>query len=76
MTPDPGSVTSPDLTAQIACVARELRYRHKVYPRLVLQGKLTPAQAQHEMLTMAAVLRTLQRLQPHQEELPYAPSRP
>ena len=67
----------PDLAAQIACVERELRLRHKVYPRLVQQGKMTPPQAQHELLTMASVLRTLRDLarDPHQQELPYAETR-
>lgn len=67
---------TPDLAAQIACVERELRLRHKVYPRLVAQGKMTPPQAQHELLTMASVLRTLRDLDPQQQELPYAAPRP
>lgn len=63
----------PDLAAQIACVERELRRRHKVFPRLVRDGTMTPPQAQHELLTMASVLRTLRDLAaPHQKELPYA----
>lgn len=61
-----------DLATQIACIERELRLRHKVYPRLVQQGKMTPPQAQHELLTMASVLRTLRDLHPQQQELPYA----
>ena len=65
---------TPDLAAQIACVERELRYRHKAYPRLVQQGKLTPLQALHVMLTMQAVRTTLHRLTPPQEELPHAQS--
>lgn len=66
---------TPALTAQIACIERELRLRHRVYPRLVREGKLPPSQAQHELLTMQAVLQTLQALAPQQEELPYAPPR-
>jgi hypothetical protein len=65
---------TPDLAAQIACIERELRLRHNVSPRLVQQGKMTPPQAQHDLFTMASVLRTLRALarEPQQEELPYA----
>lgn len=62
----------PDLAAQIACVEREMRRRHKVFPRLVRDGTMTPPQAQHELLTMASVLRTLRDLHSTQQELPYA----
>lgn len=65
-------MTHDDLHAQIVCVEMELRRRHKVFPRLVRDGKMTPPQAQHELVTMASVLRTLRDLHPHQQELPYA----
>lgn len=80
-----GPSSSTGLAAQIACVERELRRRHTVYPRQVRAGTLTPEQAQHELLTMASVLRTLRdtvsqhgaglALEPQQEVLPYAPAR-
>lgn len=47
------------LTDQIACVEREIKMRGRVYPRWVLQGKLTKAAADAEMLRMEAVLQSL-----------------
>jgi len=69
---------TPDLAAQIACVERELRLRHKTYPRQVRAGTMAPSHAQHELLTMASVLRTLRALalEPQQEEVPYAAPHP
>lgn len=44
---------------QIKCVRRELAYRQKVYPRLVMQGKLDERQAKYQIDVMNAVLDTL-----------------
>lgn len=67
------------LDAQIRCIERELALRKKVYPRLLKQGTMTQYQAAHELVTMEAVLATLQGLQPRQaplftEEAPHAPT--
>lgn len=50
------------LAAQIACVARELTMRYRVYPNMVLRGKITQAEMDHELACMHAVQATLQRL--------------
>ena len=52
------------LTAQIACIERELRMRRNVYPRWIENRRLTQARADAEIATMEAVLATLQGLVP------------
>ena len=47
---------------QIACVERELRFRRRVYPRWVKDGKLTDQAASLEVLRMVEVLETLARV--------------
>lgn len=44
---------------QIKCVEREIEMRKKVYPRSVLNGRMTPGQKDREIATMTAVLNTL-----------------
>jgi hypothetical protein len=44
----------------VACVERELRQRHRVYPRLVTNGRMRQADADREIATMNAVLDHLQ----------------
>lgn len=51
------------LADKIACVRREIAMRQRVYPRLVTIGKMKPAQAEHEILCMQAVLDTLLAVQ-------------
>lgn len=58
---------TPDLAAQIRCIERELALRKRVYPRLLKNGTLTQHMAAHELLTMEAVLATLQALRAQQE---------
>lgn len=48
------------LDTEIACVQREIRQRERVYPRRVQDGRMTQAQADHELGTMGAVLARLQ----------------
>lgn len=48
------------LDEQIACVARELRIREKVYPNWVSAGRMKLDAAEREIATMAAVLATLE----------------
>jgi hypothetical protein len=52
----------PTLTEQIACVRRELALRRNVYPKFILQGRMTPDKAVDEIDAMEAVLRTLEAL--------------
>lgn len=56
--------TANDITLeqQIACVRRELKMREKVYPRWVLEGRMTQEKATRETLSMHAVLATLEAL--------------
>jgi hypothetical protein len=50
------------LADQIRCAERELRKRRQVYPRFVADQRMTQAQAEHEIATMAAILETLREL--------------
>ena len=47
---------------QIACVAREIAMRERVYPRLIRQQRMSDTKAHQEIQAMRAVLRTLQGL--------------
>ena len=40
---------------KLRCVERELTFRHRVYARRVEQGKMTQAQADHEIAVMEAI---------------------
>jgi hypothetical protein len=51
------------LDQQIACVERELRYRRRVYPRVVQNEAMTQEEADHQIAAMEAVLKTLKSLQ-------------
>jgi len=44
---------------QIKCVEREIDMRKKVYPRLVINGKMTEGQKNKEIAAMNAVYNTL-----------------
>ena len=50
------------LVEQIAEAQRELALRRKCYPQWVKSGKLTHEQAYHQLAAMAAIVRTLMRL--------------
>lgn len=58
---------TPNLDAQIACIEQELARRRRTFPRLLADGLLTQHMAAHELLTMEAVLDTLQTLRVQQE---------
>ena len=61
------------LDIQIACVEREIRFRKRVYPRLVERKKMSGAQMQFEIACMERILQTLQGLpsdEPQQSLLP------
>ena len=47
---------------QVACVAREIKMRERVYPRWVAAEKMTQAKADAELAAMRAVLETLRTL--------------
>lgn len=51
------------LTEQIKCVQREIDMRNRVYPRLVINGKMTQGQADKELNLMKAVYQTLSIVQ-------------
>lgn len=51
------------LRDQIACVAREVALRRKVYRGFVASGRMKPEKAEHELACMEAVLATLQELE-------------
>ena len=50
------------IEAQIASAERELKFRLRVYPRWVQQGKLSDQQSAHELRCMRAIVDTLQRV--------------
>lgn len=51
------------LVEQIAEIGREIAFRERVYPRLVMDGRMTEDRAAKHMRAMEAVLTTLKRLQ-------------
>lgn len=59
---DPDTSAEVSLSAQIACVRRELAMRARVYPRRIEKGKMTQAAAAREQAEMQAVLETLESL--------------
>jgi hypothetical protein len=50
------------LADQIACVEREIDFRHRVYGRRVAEGKMPKELADREITRMQAVLATLKSL--------------
>ncbi|MEM1370594.1 MAG: hypothetical protein AAGG72_00040 [Pseudomonadota bacterium] len=57
------------LSQQIACVKREIAFRNRVYPGQVSRGKMRKSEADHEVETMTAVLRTLEWLQLNEADI-------
>jgi hypothetical protein len=57
---------SIDINMQIACVRREIGMRKKVYPRWIQSGRMTPEESERQILTMEAVLATLERVRDEQ----------
>ena len=47
------------ISDQIKCVMREIEMRKRVYPRFVINGKMTQGQADKELNLMKAVYQTL-----------------
>lgn len=50
---------APTLPEQILSAEREIRFRERVYPRLVEQGKMTQEKADRELACMRAIAQTL-----------------
>jgi hypothetical protein len=48
--------TPIDNRDKLRCVTRELELRRRVYPRLILKGRITPARAQYEIKVMEAIV--------------------
>lgn len=60
------SVTSlfpPSIDEKVACIEREVRYRERVYPRLVWAKKMSQQKADREIEVMAAILEDLKEKQ-------------
>jgi hypothetical protein len=49
-------------TEMLACIQRELKYRARVYPRLIEQGRMSVPQADYEIRTMESLAELLQCL--------------
>jgi hypothetical protein len=54
-------------TEKLACVERELRYRIKVYARLVAEGRMTERQAGREIAIMGAIVEDYRKLRDLEE---------
>jgi hypothetical protein len=57
------------LEDQIVEAQRELALRRRCYPAWVKAGKLTQDEASHQLAAMAAIVRTLMRLDAEQRQL-------
>ena len=57
------------LTQQIASVRREIDMRRKVYPGLISRSKMRQSEADLELWSMEAALRTLEWLERNREAL-------
>lgn len=53
---------SVPLASQIACIKREILFRRRLYPRWVERGRMTKAEAHHEVLAMESVLATVMQV--------------
>lgn len=49
---------------KLACVEREVKLRHSVYPRLVASGRMTQAAADHEIAVMESIAAMLRARTP------------
>jgi hypothetical protein len=61
------------LAEQIAEIRREMKQRERVYPRLILAGKMTQDAANRQTRFMQAALETLEACQAGQPPAPDAP---
>ena len=51
------------ITEQIAAVEREIKMRHRVYPRWIESDRMTQKQADYEIACMESVLETLRAVE-------------
>ena len=59
-------MTNPyDISEQIKCIEREIEMRKRVYPRLIINGKMTQGQADRELNLMKHIYQTLVRIDRH-----------
>lgn len=49
-------MTNFTLTEKIDCIQREIKFREKVYPRLISAGKMTQEKANREISIMQEIL--------------------
>lgn len=63
-------MTTVTIDDQVQCVQRELRYRQRLYPRWVKDGRMSADQAATEINRMKAVLDTLGEIARRQDNLP------
>ena len=56
-------MTIINLDMQLACVARELAYRRRCYPKWVATGRMTQDKADYELAVMEAVQASLLEVQ-------------
>ena len=57
------------LAEQIAEAQRELALRRQCYPQWIKSGKLDSQDATHQLQCMAAIIRTMRRLDAEQRQL-------
>jgi hypothetical protein len=57
------------LAEQIAEAQRELALRRRAYPKFINAGTLTHDEASHQLAAMAAIVKTLMRLDAEQRQL-------
>jgi len=57
------------VSEQLACVAREIAMRERVYPNLINSKRMTAGKAEAELAAMRAVQRTLQWLQANETRI-------
>ena len=60
----------PDISLerQLRCARREVSQRHRVYPRMIERRTMTQAQADDELVTMQAIVQTLEQLVAEERE--------
>ncbi len=54
----------------LACVAREIRFRERVYPRLIERGRMTKPKAKLELRIMRDIRTTIERHVPDDVLMP------